>query len=221
MRVVVSEFMSLDGVVQAPGGQEEDLDGGFAHGGWSMPFFDPEVMGASIGAKFATVEALLFGRRTFTVMADAWPDRAGDPFADQMNAIEKYVVTDTLTESDITWPNSNVLTVAESLDAIAALRARDGGDLAVMGSPTLVRALLAADLVDELNVMIEPVLLGGGKRIFTDDGIGRTFELVDVQVASTGVLVCCYRPTGEPISTGNSDELYEDRADPPVPPTEA
>ena len=207
--------------MQAPGGQEEDLDGGFAHGGWSMPFFDPEVMGGTIGAKFAMVEALLFGRRTFTVMAEAWPDRAGDPFADQMNAIEKYVVTGTLTESDITWPNSHVLTVAESMTAIAALRARDGGDLTVMGSPTLVRALLAADLVDELNVMIEPVVLGGGKRIFSDDGISRTLELVDVQVASTGVLVCCYRPTDESIFTGNSDELYDDPADPPVPPTES
>lgn len=221
MRVVVSEFMSLDGVVQAPGGPEEDTDGGFAHGGWSMPFFDPEVMGGAIGAKFATVEALLFGRRTFTVMADAWPERAGDPFADQMNQIDKYVVTDSLDPSDITWPNSHVLPVAGAMDAVAELRATDGGDLAVMGSPTLVRALLAADLVDELNLMVEPVLLGGGKRIFTDDGVGRPLQLVDVQVASTGVLVCCYRPTGEPLATGHSDELYEDPDQPPVPPTDA
>ena len=220
MRVVVSEFMSLDGVVQAPGGPEEDLDGGFAHGGWSMPLFDPEVMGAAVGAKFATVEALLFGRRTFTVMADAWPERAGDPFADQMNEVQKYVVTDTLSQDDITWPNSHVIPVAQAIDAIAELRAKDGGDLGIFGSPTLVRALLAADLVDELNVMIEPVLLGGGKRIFTDDGVGRPLELVDVQVASTGVLVCTYRPTGEPLATGHSDELYEDPADPPVPSTE-
>ena len=219
MRVVVSEFMSLDGVVQAPGGPEEDLDGGFAHGGWSMPFFDPEVMGAAVGAKFATVDALLFGRRTFTVMADAWPERAGDPFADQMNQVQKYVVTDTLAQDDITWPNSQVVRVADAVDTIAALRAKEGGDLGIFGSPTLVRSLFAADLVDELNVMIEPVLLGGGKRIFSDDGVGRPLELVDVQVAATGVLVCTYRPTGEPLATGHSDELYEDPAEPPVPST--
>ena len=97
MRVVVNEFMSLDGVVQAPGGAEEDTDGGFAHGGWSMPYFDPEVMGAAIGEGMKTADALLFGRRTWQVMAAAWPERAGDPFADQMNAIKKYVASRTLT----------------------------------------------------------------------------------------------------------------------------
>jgi dihydrofolate reductase len=192
MKLVVNEFMSLDGVVQAPGGPEEDTDGGFAHGGWSMPYFDPEVMGGTIGAKFASVEALLFGRRTFDVMAEAWPERAGDPFADQMNVIDKYVVSSTLVERDITWPNSRVIAVEGALDEIAALKANDGGDICVFGSPTLVRALIGAGLVDELNLMIEPVLLGGGKRIFTDDGVGRPFTLVDVQTASTGVLVCTY-----------------------------
>ena len=166
MRVVVSEFMSLDGVVQAPGGPEEDTDGGFAHGGWSMPFFDPEVMGSAIGAKFATVEALLFGRRTFTVMAEAWPERAGDPFADQMNQVQKYVVTDTLSQDDITWPNSQVIPIADSIDAIADLRAKDGGDLGIFGSPTLVRSLLAADLVDDLNLTLSPQMNGGsGPRL--------------------------------------------------------
>jgi dihydrofolate reductase len=219
VRIVVSEFMSLDGVVQAPGGPDEDTDGGFAHGGWSMPFFDPEVMGAAIGSRFASVEALLFGRRTFMVMADAWPDRAGDPFADQMNAIEKYVVTDTLGAEDITWPNSNVIPGAGAMDAIRALKAKEGGDLSVMGSATLARALIQEGLVDELNLMIEPVVLGGGKRIFTDDGVGRAFTLVDSQVASTGVLVCTYHPTGRPLATGSSDELYEDGAEPPVSPS--
>ena len=220
MRVVVSEFMSLDGVVQAPGGPDEDLDGGFAHGGWSMPFFDPEVMGGAVGAKFAAAEALLFGRRTFTVMADAWPERAGDPFADQMNAIEKYVVSATLSDDDITWPNSHVIRPADVIDRVRELRQRDGGDLGIFGSPTLVRALLAARLVDELNLMIEPVVLGGGKRIFTDDGAAWPLELIDVQVASTGVLVCTYRPTGEPLLTGHSDELYADPEQPPVPTSE-
>jgi len=219
MRIVVSQFISLDGVVQAPGGPEEDTDGGFAHGGWSLPFFDPEVIGGTIGAKFATVEALLFGRRTFEGMAAAWPERAGDPFADQMNAIEKYVVTSTLTADDVTWSNSNVIGGEGALDAIAELRSKDGGDLAVMGSATLTRALIRAGLVDELNLMIEPVVLGGGKRIFTDDGVGRTFELVDSKVASTGVIVCTYRPTGEPLATGHSDELYQDNDQPPVEPS--
>ena len=217
MKLVVNEFMSLDGVVQAPGGPEEDTDGGFAHGGWSMPYFDPEVMGGTIGAKFASVEALLFGRRTFDVMAEAWPERAGDPFADQMNVIDKYVVSSTLVERDITWPNSRVIAVEGALDEIAALKANDGGDICVFGSPTLVRALIGAGLVDELNLMIEPVLLGGGKRIFTDDGVGRPFTLVDVQTASTGVLVCTYQPAGGELATGHSDELYEDSSQPPVP----
>jgi dihydrofolate reductase len=216
MRIVVSEFMSLDGVVQAPGGPDEDTDGGFAHGGWSMPYFDPEVMGGTIGAKFESADALLFGRRTFEVMATAWPERAGDPFADQMNAIDKHVVTGTLSAADITWPNSHVIAPEGAMDTIAALRATAGGDLAVMGSPTLVRSLLAAGLVDELNLMIEPVLLGGGKRIFTDDGVARPLELVDVQAAPTGVLVCTYHPTGAPLVTGHSDELYEDPNRPPV-----
>ena len=103
MRVVVNEFMSLDGVAQAPGGAEEDTDGGFAHGGWSMPYFDPEVMGAVIGNGMNSAEALVFGRRTWQGMAAAWPDRAGDPYADQMNAITKYVVSRTLTSDDMTW----------------------------------------------------------------------------------------------------------------------
>ena len=219
MRIVVSEFMSLDGVVQAPGGPEEDTDGGFAHGGWSVPFFDPEVMGGFIGSRFAKAEALLFGRRTFTVMAEAWPERAGDPFADQMNAIEKHVVSSALTEADVTWTNSHLIPAEGALDAIRALRVREGGDLSVMGSPTLVRFLLRAGLVDELNLLIEPVVLGGGKRIVDDDGIGRTFELVESQVSSTGVLACTYRPVDATVATGHSDDLYEDDTEPAVSPT--
>jgi hypothetical protein len=103
MRIVISEFISLDDVVQAPGGQEEDTDGGFRHGGWSMPYFDPDVMGTSIGEVADRADALLYGRRTWAVMAGAWPERAGDPFADWINAVDKYVVSDTLSESDLTW----------------------------------------------------------------------------------------------------------------------
>ncbi len=193
MRVVVSEFMSLDGVVQAPGGQEEDTDGGFAHGGWSMPYFDPEVMGAAIGEGVGQAEALLFGRRTWQVMAGAWPERAGDPFADEMNSIKKYVASRTLTDDDLTWDNTTLLSRDNAITDIAELRAREGGDLVLMGSATLARTLLAEGLVDELLVMIEPIILGGGKRIFTDDGIARPLELVKTTTASTGVIVCTYR----------------------------
>jgi dihydrofolate reductase len=194
MRIVVNEFMSLDGVVQAPGGAEEDTDGDFAHGGWSMPYFDVEVMGAMIGNGMNSAEALLFGRRTWQGMAAAWPDRAGDPYADQMNAIKKYVASRTLTDDDMTWNNSTLLSATDAIADIAALRAQDGGDVVVWGSVSLVKAMLAADLVDELNVMIEPILLGGGKRIFPDDGMARPLRLVNCVTASTGVQVCTYHP---------------------------
>jgi len=194
MRVVVTEFMSLDGVVQAPGGPEEDTDGGFAHGGWSHPYFDVEVMGPAIGEGMNTAEALLYGRRTWQGMAAAWPGRAGDPFADQMNAIKKYVVSRTLTQDDLTWNNSTLLSPENAIADIAALRAKDGGDLVIWGSTSLVKALLAEGLVDELNLMIEPILLGGGKGIFPEDGTSRPMQLVKCVTSATGVQVCTYRP---------------------------
>src|SRR3954447_11600351 len=152
MRVVVTEFMSLDGVVQAPGGPEEDTDGGFAHGGWSHPYFDPAVMGPLIEDGMKTAEALLFGRRTWQGMAAAWPERAGDPYADQMNAIGKYVASRTLTAADMTW-NTTLLPGDGALDEISALRAREGGDLVLWGSASLATSLVAAGLVDQLNLM--------------------------------------------------------------------
>jgi dihydrofolate reductase len=193
MRIVISEFISLDGVVQAPGGAEEDTDGGFRHGGWSMPFFDVEVMGGAIDEVSKRTEALLQGRRTWQVMAGAWPDRAGDPFADWMNSVQKYVVSDTLSDADLTWKPTTIIRGAELVKDVSALRDRPGGDINVMGSATLVRALLAADLVDELNLMIEPIVLGGGKTIFPEDGEARAFELTSATTASTGVQVCRYQ----------------------------
>jgi dihydrofolate reductase len=193
MRVVVTEFMSLDGVVQAPGGAEEDTEGGFAHGGWSMPYFDPEVMGAAIGEGMNSVDALLFGRRTWEGMAAAWPERAGDPYADQMNAVKKYVASRTLAPDDMRW-NSTLLSADDAIGDIAKLRQQEGGDLLIWGSASLARALLAAGLVDELNLMIEPVLLGGGKGIFPEDGTARPMELVKSVTAGTGVQLCTYRP---------------------------
>jgi dihydrofolate reductase len=194
MRVVVNEFMSLDGVVQAPGGPEEDTDGGFSHGGWSIPYFDPEVMGTAVVDGMSTVEALLFGRRTWQGMAAAWPGRAGDPYADQMNAIKKYVVSRTLTENDLSWNNTTLLSGGRAVADIAALRGQDGGDLLIWGSVSLVVALLAESMVDELNLMIEPILLGGGKRIFPEDGIARPMRLVKCVTAGTGVQICTYHP---------------------------
>jgi dihydrofolate reductase len=194
MRVVVYEFMSLDGVVQAPGGPGEDDDGGFAHGGWSNPYFDVDVMGAAIDAGMDDAEALLFGRRTWQGMAAAWPGRAGDPFADRMNAIKKYVVSSTLTEDDLTWNNTTLLPGDRGVSEIATLRDRDGGDVIVWGSPTLVQTLLSEGMVDELKLMVEPILLGGGKRIFPENGVARPLELVNSVTAGTGVLVTTYRP---------------------------
>ena len=196
MRIVISEFMSLDGVVQAPGGPDEDTDGGFVHGGWSMPFFDPETMGPVIDEVMETTEALLFGRRTWETMAAAWPSRAGDPFADRMNEIRKYVASRTLAQDDLGWTNSTLLPADDVIGAVRQLRAEDGGDLQVMGSASLAGTLISNDLVDEFRLMIEPVVLGGGKRLFPDDGRSRTLELISTSTSGTGVLICTYRPVG-------------------------
>lgn len=197
MRIVITEFISLDGVVQAPGGPDEDTDGGFAHGGWSHPFFDPVVVGGAFADTLSKADALLFGRRTWQTMAAAWPERAGDPFADRMNAIPKYVVSATLGDDELTWDNTTRIPGDQAVTRIRELHETDGGDLVVMGSPTLVRALLSEGLVDELRLMLMPVLLGGGKTIFPDDGTLRTLELVSTVTSGAGVNVCTYRPVAE------------------------
>jgi len=199
MRIIISDFMSLDGVVQAPGGKDEDNDNGFQHGGWSAPFFDPDSMGAVIGEVMDRTEALLFGRRTWDVMASAWPGRAGDPYADQMNAIPKYVVSRTLSAEDASsrWNNTTLLGDGDgdAIEAIRSLRASGGeGGLQVWGSASLARQLVENDLVDEYQLMLEPIVLGGGKTIFPSDGLARPLELVSVTQAKTGVLICAYRP---------------------------
>ena len=193
MQIILSDFMSLDGVVQAPGGKEEDTDGGFRHGGWSMPYFDPETMGAVVGEGLATTEGLLFGRRTWRVMADAWPGRAGDEFADRMNALPKWLASKTLTEGDMEW-NTTLLDPNDVIGAVRELKARDGGDIQVMGSASLARELITNDLVDEYWLMIEPITLGGGKRLFPDDGKARPLELIETTQAKTGVVINKYRP---------------------------
>jgi dihydrofolate reductase len=190
MGIVITEFISLDGVVQAPGGPDEDRDGGFAHGGWTHPFFDAEVVGGAFAEALGNAEALLFGRRTWQTMAAAWPERAGDPFADQMNSIPKYVVSQTLRDEDLTWNNTTLIPASQ-------IRALDE-NLLVLGSPTLVRTLLQEDLVDELRLIVMPVILGGGKTIFPDDGGLHTLQLVSAATSPKGVQVCTYRAALRP-----------------------
>ncbi|GAA4881871.1 dihydrofolate reductase family protein [Actinomycetospora straminea] len=175
MRIVVTQFTSLDGVTQAPGGADEDTDGGFAHGGWSVPYFD-ETLGATWDRSLRDAEAMLFGRRTWEVSAAVWPHQTDDPFADRINGITKYVASRTLTEADLTWENSHLLPTDDTGDAVGAvrdLRERAGGDLLVQGSASLATALADADLVDEYRLMIEPILLGGGKGVFPTSRVGR------------------------------------------------
>ncbi|WP_017556424.1 dihydrofolate reductase family protein [Nocardiopsis baichengensis] len=197
MRILVIEFISLDGVVQAPGGPKEDTDGGFAHGGWTFDFFDPEIVGGAFDRALENADALLYGRRTWQTMASAWPGRAGDPFADTMNAIKKFVVTETLNDSDLTWNNTTRIPGSEALAHIRKLRESDGGDLVVMGSPTLARALISEDLVDELRLLQMPVVLGGGKSVFPEDGGLRKFELVSTTHNDKGTVANTYRRSAE------------------------
>jgi dihydrofolate reductase len=193
MRIVLSDFISLDGVVQAPGGRREDTDGGFEHGGWSMKYFDVETMGPAVDSAIQTTDALLFGRRTWQGMAAAWPEQSGDPFADHMNSVKKYVASRTLSPDDMTWTNSELLPADDAIGAVARLKEQEGADIQVMGSVSVAHQLLSADLVDELNLMIEPVILGGGKRLFPEDGTLRGFELVSATTSRTGVQICKYR----------------------------
>ncbi len=195
MRVVVSEFMSLDGVVQAPGSQQEDTSGGFRYGGWSLPFFDPDVMGGVIGEFAERSQALLQGRRTYQASSAAWPERAGDAFADWINGVEKYVVTDTLSEGDLTWKPTTIIRGSDLINDVLALRERPGGDIYVYGSLSVAQTLLSAGLIDELVLMIEPITLGGGKSLFPSDGEARKFELTSATTSATGVQVCRYKPS--------------------------
>jgi dihydrofolate reductase len=192
MKTLITEFISLDGVVQAPGGPKEDTDGGFKHGGWSMKYFDPEVMGGAYDELARSSDALLQGRRTYQVSAGAWPNRSGDAFSDWINSTQKYVVSDTLNESDIVWKPTTIIRSADLVSKVNELREQPGGYIYLYGSPTLVKSLMANDLVDELLLTIEPVILGGGKTIFSDNGSKLEWELLSTAKASTGAQVCRY-----------------------------
>ena len=193
MNVILSHFMTLDGVVQAPGGRKEDTDGGFEHGGWSMKYFDPEAMGPVIDSALQRSDAMLFGRRTWQVAAGAWPNRGGDPFSDRINSITKYVASRTLREDDMTWNGSELLPADDAIGAVRELREREGGGIYVLGSASLAAQLVEHDLVDEYVLLVEPILLGGGKRIFPEGGQARRLELVSAAPTKTGVVMCTYR----------------------------
>ncbi|GIW69239.1 MAG: deaminase reductase [Candidatus Parcubacteria bacterium] len=192
MKTLITEFISLDGVVQAPGGPREDTDGGFVHGGWAMKYFDPKVIGGTFDELAEQSDALLQGRRTYQVSATAWPGRSGDPFSDWINRVQKYVVSNTLTEDDITWNPTTIIRGDDFVKTVSNLRAQPGGYIYVYGSATMVRSLLDADLVDELLLTIVPILLGGGKTLFPANGKAMPFELVSTAKASTGAQVCRY-----------------------------
>ena len=192
MKTLITEFVSLDGVVQAPGGPSEDTNGGFAHGGWFMKYFDPKVIGGTFDELAKQSDALLQGRRTYQVSAAAWPTRSGDEFSDWINSVQKYVVSNTLTEDDITWNPTTIIRGSDFVNTVSNLRAQPGGYIYVYGSAMMVQSLLAADLVDELLLTIAPIILGGGKTIFTTNGKAMPFELVSTVKASTGAQVCRY-----------------------------
>ncbi len=164
--LIVSEFMSLDGVMQAPGGKDEDRDGGFEHGGWTMPYWHDEI-GASFSALMKDVDAFLLGRRTYVGHAQAFePLPPGDPFGDLMNAPKKYVVSRTLDKP--IWRDTTIIR-DNVVDAVRTLKAQPGRNIMTDGSSQLVRTLLAHDLVDELRLLLYPLTLGRGKRIWADD----------------------------------------------------
>ncbi|MGW4478293.1 dihydrofolate reductase family protein [Rhodococcus triatomae] len=182
-RIVVSEFVSLDGVMEAPGGEP-----GYPHTGWTIPHHGPGLVGAKL-RETLDAEALLLGRITYESFADAWPTRDGD-FADKMNAMPKHVVTATAT--DLAWHNSRVLPGPVGL-SVPELRDSVDGELLVVGSRTLVHALLAADLVDELRLAVFPVILGSGARVFPESSEPVTLDLVDTRRFETGIAELVYR----------------------------
>jgi dihydrofolate reductase len=193
-KIVVAEQLSVDGVMQAPGDPDEDRSGGFAHGGWHMPYFD-DVAARVVSEAIGQTDAFLFGRKTYEIMARYWPNAPeGAPFADTMNGMTKYVVSTTL-EGPLAWKNSTLLK-GDVAEAVGALKRQPGKNIAVLGSGQLVRTLMQHDLVDEYGLMIDPLVLGSGKRLFEDGGRRIPLRLVDSKTTSTGVLLATYQPEG-------------------------
>lgn len=200
--LVVSMFVSLDGVLQAPGGPEEDTDDGFEQGGWQAPFFD-EASGALITQGIEGMDALLLGRKTYDLFAGYWPNGPEGPIAKKMNSVPKYVASRTL--ETVEWQNASLIQ-GDVVDAIPELKG-EHGEVRVIGSGNLVQTLLKHDLVDRYELWIYPVILGSGKRLFAEGAIPSALELVDTRSFDKGAVLLAYKRVGKP--------TYGDLADPP------
>lgn len=193
-RVIVSEWMTLDGVVQAPISPGEDADGGFRHGGWHVRHTGDPVLQRRIAETVTGAGGYLLGRRTYEIFAAHWPTASAEEqvLAEPLNTRPKYVASTTLAEP-LAWQNSTRLQ-GDVAEAVAALKQQASGDLLVIGSTRLVQTLMEHGLVDELRLIIDPVIVGGGKRLFRDDGALRTLRLADSQVTATGAIIATYLP---------------------------
>jgi dihydrofolate reductase len=193
MKLVVGTFLTLDGVMQGPGGPEEDRSGGFEHGGWLVPHFD-ELMGQVMVDWIRRADGLLLGRKTYQIFAAHWPYVTDeDPIARKFNSVRKHVVSRTLERLD--WNNSTLIN-GEAAQAIRRLKGEPGGELQVHGSGELVQTLLKHNLIDELRLWIFPVLLGTGKRLFANGTTPARLELVETKTSSTGVILQVHRSAG-------------------------
>ena len=193
-KLVVNEFRSLDGVAQAPGAADEDPSGGFAHGGWHMRYMEDEAAREWVLRSIVEAGGYLLGRRTYEIFAGYWPNAPEEEqvIAEPLNTKPKHVASTTLSEP-LGWQSSTLLD-GDVADAVAALKQEGDDELHVIGSTQLVQTLIEQELVDELRLMLDPVLLGGGKRIFRDDGLLRPLRLVDGQISSTGAVLATYGP---------------------------
>lgn len=192
-KLFVNLSLTLDGVMQAPGRPDEDTRGGFSHGGWAAPYFDP-VMGGAAAAGMARTPALLFGRRTYEDFYSVWPKRADNPFTDFLNKAQKYVASKTL-EEPLPWENSTLLK-GEAAATVAELKERSGKDLLILGSGSLVQALMPTGLIDEYAFSIHPLALGTGRRLFSEGGPYAALKLIETKTSTTGVILAAYRPAG-------------------------
>jgi len=196
MQLTVTTFLSVDGVYQGPGGPEEDRRDGFDRGGWLGPHFD-EATGQFIDEIFREVDAFLLGRRTYEIFAASWPNATdpNDMVAKSLNTLPKYVASSTL--HDPQWANTTVLE-GDLVSAVQQLKERNGRELQVHGSGRLVQLLLANDLVDRLNLLVFPVIVGAGRRLFPDSGIATGLALEESRTTPSGVAISVYRPVGRP-----------------------
>jgi dihydrofolate reductase len=193
-KIVVFNSVTLDGVMQAPGRPDEDTRGGFTHGGWAAPYADEES--GKLAAKGGqTTGAMLLGRRTYEDLLPHW-NKVGGPFKDMLNNMPKHVVSTTLKEP-LPWPNSSLIE-GDLTDAVRDLRKNDGKDILILGSGEVVRALLKNGLVDRITLLIHPLVLGEGQRLFHDGGPDATFELIDTTKTSTGVIAATYEKGSKP-----------------------